>query len=74
MDENRKRVQEAFIRVCRDSGFGLEASRAAAIAAGVLGIHPLEVWTAIGDLATMDRIAAGNHPAAHRMANQETAE
>lgn len=65
MDEGRKRIQEAFIRVCRDSGFGLESSRAANIAARVLGLHPLEVWIAIGDLSTMDRIASGEHPAAH---------
>jgi hypothetical protein len=61
---SREERQQAFIRVCRDSGFSLESSRAASLAAKVLGIHPLDIWVAIGDLATMDRIACGEHPAA----------
>lgn len=60
----REQVQRLFIRVCRDSGFGLDTAHAAAIAARAAGISPLEIWVAIGDLRTMDRIACGEHPAA----------
>lgn len=60
----REQIQQVFIRTCRDSGFSLESSRAANVAARVANISPLEVWTAIGSLEMMDRIASGEHPAA----------
>ena len=66
MSENmveRVAKQDAFIRVCSDSGYSLEASQAANIAAKVLGCSPLEIWTAFGELNQMDRIADGSHPA-----------
>lgn len=61
----RKTVQDVFIRVCRDSGFRLEATRAAHLAAKMLGISAFEVWTAM-DLDVMRRIASGEHPAARK--------
>jgi hypothetical protein len=60
---DREIRQQAFIRVCRDSGFSLEASRAANIAAKVVGRHPLDIWTAFSGLDVMDRIASGDYPA-----------
>jgi hypothetical protein len=57
-------IQELFIRVCRDSGFTLDAARAAGVAAIAFGCHPLEVWMAMPSLDVMNEIAAGKHPAA----------
>lgn len=59
----RKLRQNAFIRVCKDSGFSLDTYRAAAMAAGVVGVHPLEIWTAFAGLDQMHDISAGTHPA-----------
>lgn len=58
----RNTITLAFIRVCRDSQFKLEFERAAALAAGTLGISPLEVWVACGSMEDMRQIAAGTHP------------
>lgn len=57
----RKQIQDVFIRVCRDSGFKMEASAAAIFAAQLIQISPLEVWTAIGSMDTMRKIAQGTH-------------
>lgn len=62
----REQIQQLFIRTCRDSGFGLEASEAANLVGRVAKISPLEVWTAFGALAVMDAIARGEHPASRR--------
>lgn len=64
--ERRKFIQDLYIRVCRDSGFKLEWERAAALAGATGGFHPMDVWNAMPDLDTMRKIAAGNHPAAHK--------
>ena len=58
----RDLVQKIYIRVCCDSGFTLETPRAAALAAGVLGLSPLQIWMAMPSLDVMDKIAAGTHP------------
>ena len=63
---SREEKQQVFIRVCRDSGFRLEAVSAATLAATALRCSPLEIWTAVGSLDTMDAIANGSHPAANR--------
>jgi hypothetical protein len=47
-------IQELFIRVCRDSGFTLDAARAAGVAAIAFGCHPLEVWMAMPSLDVMN--------------------
>ena len=62
----RKKIQDVFIRVCRDSGFQLEATRAANLASDALGIHPLQVLTAMGSMEAMERVATGEHPAVQR--------
>ena len=62
----RKLTQDVFVRVCRDSGFTIDATRAAIIAAQMLNKHPLEVWLAMPSLDVMDEIAAGRHAAAKR--------
>jgi hypothetical protein len=62
MTEERNFRQKVFIRVCRDSGFKLEPSRAAQFAAQLIGIHPFEILNAIGCLNTMNQIADGTHP------------
>lgn len=64
--ERRKFIQDLYIRVCRDSGFMMDFTRAAAFAGKVGGFHPMDVWTAMPDLDTMRKIAAGDHPAAHK--------
>lgn len=61
MDTDRKLKQDVYIRVCKDSGFQLEATRAAILAANIIGCHPLEIWIAL-DLSNMERIASGEHP------------
>lgn len=57
-------IRQLYIRVCQDSGFGLDMYRAAAMVGRVAGIHPMQVWCAMPDLQTMEQIAAGTHPAA----------
>ena len=61
MDADRKLKQDLYIRVCKDSGFQLESTRAAIIAANALGCHPMEIWMAM-DFDLMNRIASGDHP------------
>jgi hypothetical protein len=57
--------------VCRDSGFSLDLHRACALAAKVLGKHPLDVWMAMPSLDVMFEIAAGAHPAAQAMETRQ---
>ena len=59
---SRKQLQELFLRVCRDSGFSLEATQAASIAAKAAGVSPLEFWVAFGTIDAMDKVADGGHP------------
>jgi len=59
---DRKTRQDVFIRVCRDSKFTMDAVKAATFAALVLDCHPLEIWLAMPDFNTMERIADGSHP------------
>jgi hypothetical protein len=68
MDETRDRetIQQAYIRVCRDSGFGLSFDRAAHLAGKMLGMSALEIWLAMPCMDVMMNIATGKHPAAHR--------
>ena len=61
MDAARKLKQDIYIRVCKDSGFNLESTRAAIIAANVIGCHPMEIWMAM-EFDLMNRIASGEHP------------
>lgn len=60
----RRFRQQIFIRVCRDSGFRVDAINAAYLAAMIARCHPLHIWLAMPDMDTMERIAAGKHPAA----------
>ena len=55
-------IRAVYIRICRDSKFGLPFDQAAALCAGVCGIHPIEVWCAFPYLDIMKEIAAGTHP------------
>ena len=64
-DLDRTRIQQAYIRVCRDSRFQIEPVPAAHLAAAIAPCHPLQVWIALG-LDNMERIAAGNHPCLSR--------
>lgn len=61
----RKIIQECYIRICRDSGFKLSATAAAALAAAAVKISAFEVLVAVG-FDNMSDIAAGNHPAAKK--------
>jgi hypothetical protein len=62
MTPSRNTITLGYARVCKDSGHTLSYDRAAALLAGVLGIHPLEVWIACGTMDSMLRIANGTHP------------
>lgn len=63
---DRKTIQDIYIRVCRDSGFGLDYIAAAQLAAKVVGIHPLDIWIAMPSLSVMEEIATGAHPSVRR--------
>ena len=58
----RKLIKEIYIRVCKDSGYGLDIYRAAALTGRILKIHPLEVWMVVGTIDVMEEIATGTHP------------
>lgn len=60
----RETMQQVYIRVCRDSGFQLDMHRAAALAAKIVGKHPIDIWCSMPGLDVMAEIAAGTHPAA----------
>lgn len=62
-DRDRVAIQRFYIRVCKDSGFGLDSIRAATLTAQAFRCSPLEVWLAMPSLDVMDEIAAGKHPA-----------
>lgn len=62
---DRELLVQLFIRVCRDSGFRLDYIRAAILAGDIAKRSPLEVWIALGSFDLMERIATGEHPAAH---------
>lgn len=63
--EERKRIQMAYIRVCRDANFNFDQFRAAHFTANLLGIHPFEVLTAFGHMDNMETVAKGLHPIIH---------
>lgn len=67
MAPERKLKQDIYIRVCKDSGFQLDSTRAAILAANVIGCHPMEIWMAL-DVDLMNRIASGEHPVCKKMA------
>lgn len=67
MDNDRKLKQDLYIRACRDSGWQLDYVEAAKLAGKVLNCHPMNIWVAFGDMKAMEKIAAGEHPACHRV-------
>lgn len=56
----RQEIVDVYVRVCKDSGFGLDLVQAAQLTAAVLDIHQLQVWIAI-DTDNMRRLADGTH-------------
>lgn len=62
MKYERQYIQEVFIRVAKDSGFGLEGTRVALFVANLLDMPPFMVYTAMGDMDTMNKISKGDHP------------
>lgn len=62
----REEIQNLYIRTCRDSGWKMDYVDAAQLTARVIGIHPMEIWTAMGTLQTMHDVAKGKHPVCHR--------
>lgn len=56
-----KKLQDLFIRICRDSRFSVDPITAAKLTASVAGQHPLEVWMAFPHYDDMESIAAGRH-------------
>lgn len=65
-ERDRKLKQDVFIRVCRDSQFQIEWTRAAKLTALILECHPMDVWGAFSCMDVMEKIAGGTHPAARR--------
>jgi len=61
-DHTHNNIQEAFVRVCQDSGWKMSHIDAAIFTAKVLNIHPLEVWIAFSSLDAMAQIANHSHP------------
>lgn len=62
MDKARKRKQDSFIRICKDSGFNMDYIEAAKLAASVVGCHPFDISAAFSyDLGIMRTIATGDH-------------
>ena len=66
MRQDRQLIQKIYVRICRDSGFGLDNIRAAILTGRIVGCHPLEVWAAMPSLDVMAEIAAGTHLAARK--------
>lgn len=63
MTLSREEIQQLLIRVCRDSGWQMEWTQATILVGKVLDIHPMDVWCQAGiDIATMEKIAKGEHP------------
>ena len=62
MSPSREIVQQAYIRVCRDSGFQIHWIAACHIVSQILEIPALDVWLKFGDMSNMVRIAEGTHP------------
>jgi len=60
---SRHDIQQFYIRACRDTGWKMDYIRAAQFAGKVLGLSPISIWCAFGDLKLMEKIAAGDHPA-----------
>ena len=58
----RDEIQNAYIRVCRDSHFTLDWVVAAQLAGKMMDTNALGVWTTFGSLDTMREIARGEHP------------
>ena len=58
-------MREAFVRVCKDSKFTLDAIRAAQLVGLMFDVSPIEVWLVMPSLDAMNEIAAGKHPACH---------
>lgn len=59
---DRKFIQDTYIKVCRDSGFGLEWDRATHFVAVLLRISPFQVYIAFACMDRMKSIAAGTDP------------
>lgn len=60
-EDERKAIQMAYIRVCRDSGWRMDYIQAAHFTAKLLGMTAFDIWFTL-DLQTMQKIAKGEHP------------
>ena len=58
----RNTIHKLFVRVCHDSGYKLEWTKATRLVADILGMHPISVWAAFPGMDDMERIANGSHP------------
>jgi hypothetical protein len=59
----RKEITAAILRVARDANYQLEYIQLIQLTAAILDTHPFTVYSAIGSLNTVKRIANGSHPA-----------
>lgn len=67
--QDRKYIQDVFIRIAQDSGFTMTGTDVAIFAGKLLGCSPFTVYGAFGDMDTMNAIADGTHPAARKSNN-----
>lgn len=56
---DRKTITDLYVRVCADSQFTIDATKAMMLTADILGIHPLEVGYAMPSISVAESIAAG---------------
>ena len=60
MERSEQRLlQQLYLRICKDSGYRLDATRAAILAGQTAGVSPLLVWIAVGSFDCMERGARG---------------
>lgn len=64
-----KFIQEAFIRIARDSGFTMDGVEVAIFTGQLLNCSPFTVYAAFSNMDTMNAVANGSHPAVKKVEN-----
>ena len=71
MSESPETVRQAYIRVCRDSGFKIPFDEAAAFIGCMFGMSAIQIWACFPYLEDMRRIADGTHEVLKREAKTD---
>jgi hypothetical protein len=66
----KKLKQDLYIRICRDSGYSMDAIKASCFVAGMLKCSPLEIWLSMPSFSVMEDIAKGVHPICNNSTNK----